>query len=422
MKMIECISLLCEMLAMLLVLHKLLHKKFCLDKITILFLLIDVVMFWMININLIPNKLQFVIYIIFIFYMWIEFQQHRIIRVIIYTIINVLIIVGLQIMVYMMLFPVHSVKMRIVLSNIIMLCIVVFAIHFGKLEKIYIYALKSNSMLSIMMIICGVLFFMLIVLSKAIESFSFLNCLLMYVIFLLILVFCQQWKSEKEKNVSKEREIRVLRQCNESFEHLINDVRSKQHGFNNQLEAIFSLQYVCNTYDELVKRQKTYISHILDENVFNKLLISKCPPVVKGFLYYKFCEAHQAGINIDYEIELRDIQKPSLEFDIQEVIGILFDNACEAVENNEDNRIVQIAVMRKKSCVNIRVENPFSYMTQSKIQEILNPGYSSKGKNRGYGLSNVKQIAKKYNGMITIENKNKQEENWFSISIELIDF
>lgn len=156
MKMIECISLLCEMLAMLLVLHKLLHKRFCLDKITILFLLIDVVMFWMININLIPNKLQFVIYIIFIFYMWIEFQQYRIIRVIIYTIINVLIIAGLQIMVYMMLFPVHSVKMRIVLSNIIMLCIVVFAIHFGKLEKMYIYALKSNSMLSIMMIICGV--------------------------------------------------------------------------------------------------------------------------------------------------------------------------------------------------------------------------------------------------------------------------
>lgn len=419
--MIDFISLLCEILAMLMVLHKLLRKKFCLNKITVVFLVFEIVLFWLINDNSIPYISQVFIYLAFFLYLWLQFKSEKVVKIIIYTVLSILIVAGTQIMVYMLLFMLQESILRIEISNIIVFCILLCVMRIYDLGKVYTYTLINNRILSILLITCGMVFVLLVLLSKSMDSFSFLNCMLIYIIFLLILVFCQQWKTERDKNLSKEREIRVLKQCNDSFEHLINDVRLKQHDFNNQLELIYSLQYVCNSYDELVRRQNECVSHIIEENHFNKLLASQCSPIVKGFLYYKFCEAYQRGINVEYQVALGDLAKFALEFDIQEIIGLLFDNACEAVDGNGENRNIYIGVVQKDNCVHIQIENPYSYITQSEIQAILKPGYSSKGNNRGYGLSNVKKLTQKYNGTILVENKSKQEQNWISFCVQLID-
>ena len=254
-----------------------------------------------------------------------------------------------------------------------------------------------------------------------VESLSFLNSLLTVMILFVVMVLCQQWKAEKERNILQEQEIRVLKQCNESFEHLIKDVRSRQHEFDNQIETIYSLQYVTDTYEELVRSQNEYAAHIINENRFHDLLMLHCSSVIKGFLYYKFSIAQERGIDISYIIKLKKFSAPSVEFDIQEIVGILFDNACEALSEETQSKKINVKIEWKEGNVKIQVENPAAYMSQKEIQYCLKQGYSNKGENRGMGLSNAGKIAKKYGSMLEIANIEKAEQNWVVVSALLKD-
>ena len=147
----------------------------------------------------------------------------------------------------------------------------------------------------------------------------------------------------------------------------------------------------------------------------------KCSSFIKGFLYYKFTVAGEKGIEIVYEINLNDFYTPFVEFDIQEIIGILFDNACEALSDETQPKKVDIKIESFEGKVNIQVKNPAEYMSQKEIQYYLKQGHSSKGENRGLGLNNAWKIVKKYDGWLEIENIEKAEQNWVAVSALLKD-
>ena len=119
------------------------------------------------------------------------------------------------------------------------------------------------------------------------------------------------------------------------------------------------------------------------------------------------------------EIKLKKFNAPSVEFDIQEIFGILFDNACEALTDGTKTKIIYVRIIAENDNVNIQVENPAEYLNQKQIQYYLKPGNSSKGLNRGLGLSNVKAIAKKYASLLEIQNVERAEQNWIVVSVLL---
>jgi two-component system sensor histidine kinase AgrC len=47
-------------------------------------------------------------------------------------------------------------------------------------------------------------------------------------------------------------------------------------------------------------------------------------------------------------------------------------------------------------------------------------GYSSKGENRGIGLSRVKELANKYEANIKVSNFWYDEENWINFTVEIV--
>lgn len=417
MEIIESISLLCEMLALLTVLHKLMGKPFKMDIYLMLFLALDVFMYRLIGREIYPDFVQVVVYIALFIYLKVHFSEEKTFKVIGSIAVSYFLVSGMQVIAYLFLARILETRSEIYSINIVIYLAVLIVFHFEEVRKTGILMMKNNKILSFVLIFCGGLFSLLVILSKAV-GLSFLNCLLIAIIVLTVLVFCQQWKAEREKNVLKEREIRMLQQYNDSFEHLLQEVRARQHEFDNQIHAIYSLQYVCESFDELVEKQNEYAKHIIKKNQFNKLLTLSCSSGIKGFLYYKFSAANEKGITVHYEIELPKLEKMSVEFDVQEVLGILLDNACEALDTVDEKEII-VAVMNRDDNVYIHTENPAAYMSQKVIQKYTKQGYSSKGKNRGFGLSNVKQIAAKYDGELAIENIDKTGQNWLSISVLL---
>lgn len=68
------------------------------------------------------------------------------------------------------------------------------------------------------------------------------------------------------------------------YEKLLDNVRIRQHGFNNQITAILGMHYVYKTYEELVKNQQDLCRIAMNDNKFNKLLWLR-NDVLAGFLF-----------------------------------------------------------------------------------------------------------------------------------------
>lgn len=417
---VESLSLFCEIMALLLVLHILMGKKFQFDVYTVSFIVFDIVLYRFIGMQILSDFMQVVIYAMFFVYLRKRFKNETFLKVAANTIISFFLVSGIQIGIYMILVVIGDIKIRIAVMEFVSFLIILLGMKIISVWKNKNQVFRYNETLKVLVLGCGVCFVVLMILCK-IVGFSFLNSLLTVMILFVVMVFCQQWKAEKERNILQEREIRVLQQCNESFEHLIKDVRSRQHEFDNQIETIYSLQYVTDTYEELVRRQNEYAAHIIKENRFHDLLMLKCSSFIKGFLYYKFTVAEEKGIEIVYEINLNDFYNPFVEFDIQEIVGILFDNACEALSDETQPKKVDIKIESFEGKINIQVKNPAEYMSQKEIQYYLKQGHSSKGENRGLGLNNAWKIVKKYDGWLEIENIEKAEQNWVAVSALLKD-
>lgn len=69
----------------------------------------------------------------------------------------------------------------------------------------------------------------------------------------------------------------------------------------------------------------------------------------------------------------------------------------------------------------ICVANISKYISKEQIIEMFKNGKSTKGKNRGLGLSKIKEYQEQYGFDILVENKEQKNKNWiyFIIIIKL---
>ena len=63
-----------------------------------------------------------------------------------------------------------------------------------------------------------------------------------------------------------------------------------------------------------------------------------------GFIYTKFVEAENNGIEIQYEISYRDSNEIVI-YDLVDIVGILLDNAIEAVTSTEVSKKISFIVV-----------------------------------------------------------------------------
>ncbi len=234
---------------------------------------------------------------------------------------------------------------------------------------------------------------------------------------LIIVLLMGWWNSSKKdiEQVEKELENNVRMQAN--FESLLEDVRMRQHEFKNHIVAIFSAHYTYKTYKKLVQAQSEYCNRLLLDNKYNNLLLIK-NNILAGFFYEKFKEVEDDAYEFEYKIHgtFVNIQMPT--YHIIEIIGILIDNAVEAIKNDAD-KLISIDAYEDDLICYFVIRNTHKYVTYTTMERWFQKGVSTKGMNRGIGLCYVKSLCEEWKCNIRCENVNVDDKNWIQFTLEM---
>lgn len=137
---------------------------------------------------------------------------------------------------------------------------------------------------------------------------------------------------------------------------------------------------------------------------------------IKGLVTTKILQAQEKNIPISIEVPelVEHIEMNTI--DLSRIIGIITDNAIEASETLED-ALIRIAFINTDSSVMFIVMNKCKE-DMPRIHELFQERFSTKGKNRGLGLSTLKEITDSTENVLldtTIEN------GYFIQKVEIIN-
>lgn len=139
---------------------------------------------------------------------------------------------------------------------------------------------------------------------------------------------------------------------------------------------------------------------------------------IKGLLTTKILQAQEKSIRISIEVPepIEKIDMPIIN--LSRVIGILLDNAIEASEKITEEPLIRIAFIKNEdTSVTFIVMNKCE-QNMHKVHTLFQENFSTKGKNRGLGLSTLKELTDSTTNVLldtTIDN------NYFIQKVEILN-
>ncbi|ARD74991.1 GHKL domain-containing protein [Staphylococcus xylosus] len=139
---------------------------------------------------------------------------------------------------------------------------------------------------------------------------------------------------------------------------------------------------------------------------------------IKGLLTTKILQAQEKNIRISIEVPepIEKIDMPIIN--LSRVIGILLDNAIEASEKITEEPLIRIAFIKNEdTSVTFIVMNKCE-QNMPKVHTLFQENFSTKGKNRGLGLSTLKELTDSTTNVLldtTIDN------NYFIQKVEILN-
>lgn len=240
---------------------------------------------------------------------------------------------------------------------------------------------------------------------------------LIYFLFLLCFMVGELQKSRLDIE-KKKTQLELNKLYYDAYDQLIMLVRERQHDTKNHINAILSMIYTTESYEELVAKQKQYCDFVMEQNEETKLLLSSGNPLVIGFLYSKIQKAKCNHIDVVYEIDMKKTDMLLPEYELVEMIGILFDNAEEALQKDgEEDKRMYVSIKQLQNRLEIVIANTSDIYEDDVTERFFESDYSNKGNGRGIGLSKLKRLVHKRNGEITVGNEKHDGKNYLTFEI-----
>lgn len=282
-----------------------------------------------------------------------------------------------------------------------MLTIIVYIFRklLRKLMEIKIYKkIDENKMIliyTILTLLCVIMVYYKATEQQIINE-SLPEGIILMIVFVMILYSLIKQKIENEKI---EEKYDKLLEFIKKYEVIIEEQRELRHESKNQLITVKSKvlnkeegKEIIKYVDSLLKDHKSYKE---DKYGMFQYLPSNG---IKGLFYYKSMEAEETGINLSIRIaekvEKSILSKLETE-DFKQLgilIGVYLDNAIEASNNTEEKKL-GIEIYKHNEDVIIIITN--TYNGEIDKESVGKVRYSTKGKNRGYGLMLVNKILSK---------------------------
>ena len=244
----------------------------------------------------------------------------------------------------------------------------------------------------------------------------FISILLFFVI-VIILISINTLREMRYKQSLEE--IETYYEYTLQIESINNEMRKFRHDYVNILTTMS--EYIReNDMDGLKTYFNDNIVPMKDNLQMNSIKINGTDNLkvraIKGLVTTKILQAQEKNIPISIEVpELIDhIEMNTV--DLSRIIGIIIDNAIEASEELED-ALIRIAFINVETSVMFIVMNKCKE-DMPKIHELFQDSFSTKGDNRGLGLTTLKDITDTTENVLldtTIEN------GYFVQKVEIIN-
>lgn len=417
--MITNICLLLEALSIALCLHYLYGEKFKLDIKTLSYLSIYMIIMTTINYYGLPKTYTIIIYPVIFLYCGMRFG-FKIKSMIVNNILYMVIDVGIQFIVSFVCSIIYKIEFfentMLLVVNCITFAIILFVLPKCRLNQISIYFQDKERIYVTALIISISATGYWLIQYKKIDGVGVFQSTILFVGVAFIGFLVIQLGKYKINAKEIETELKMQKVFADSFQGLIENIRMKQHEFDNHIHTIYSQHYMYDNYEDLVNAQKEYCHAIEQENHYNKLL-RKGNPAVLGFIYFKFLELERDGIKIGYKIHIRELEIGVPVHKIIEILGNLIKNAAEALRQRDKDRRFFIQMIETEDGFDMEVRNISDDIPLEELGRFFNKGYSSKGNERGLGLYHVKKICDEYKLNIQCANKSVDGENWLSFII-----
>lgn len=181
-------------------------------------------------------------------------------------------------------------------------------------------------------------------------------------------------------------------------------LRSNTHEFKNKLYVILGLLEFGK-----IDEAKKYIMDIGNEQsgLNQQLVYNFKDSIIAGLLLGKINSAKEQNVSVEISPDsfLDVINDNILSHSLVKVIGNLIDNAIESAKNKpEDKGFVRVYVFQGSENISISVKDNGPGITPENLLHIFERNFSTKGENRGIGLSLVAQTIKTMGGKISVES------------------
>ncbi len=176
-------------------------------------------------------------------------------------------------------------------------------------------------------------------------------------------------------------------------------MRKQRHDFMNHLQVIYSLLEL-NEPKEAIN----YIERVhTDLNKVGKIL-KTAHPAINALIAAKANDAEEAGIafNVNVSSPLEHLPLPAYE--ICRSLGNLIDNAFDALIG-QTGGLIRLSFEETSAVYRLTVSNNGPSIDQESLDRIFTAGYSTKGADRGMGLSIVSEIAGSVGGALYVDSQ-----------------
>ncbi|MDH6363734.1 two-component system sensor histidine kinase AgrC [Enterococcus sp. PF1-24] len=204
----------------------------------------------------------------------------------------------------------------------------------------------------------------------------------------------------------------------QKLETIQQDLQKMQHDYKNVAMGAYAKVEAGDLADaqEYIATQMLQMDETLQLDIKQLNQLANLQVVeLKTLIMTKIMEAEKQGVVLAIEI-LAPINKIPMEIaDLLRCSGIILDNAIEAAAMETDKQ-VNVILLKEKNQITFVVKNPISH--EIDMQRIWGAGYSTKGKNRGLGLVNLREIVRRYPD-VTLETR-VEEQSFVQILMFLL--
>ncbi|MDK2587116.1 GHKL domain-containing protein [Romboutsia sedimentorum] len=197
--------------------------------------------------------------------------------------------------------------------------------------------------------------------------------------------------------INNENRLKEINEYNNKLEKMTNEMKRFRHDYKN---ILLSMNGYIQENDMEGLRKLFYCSiEPLSKNInsynLNITSISNIKNLeLKGIVLAKLIKAEDLGIDINIST-YGNIDNININIiDLCRVIGIMLDNCIEAsLECNKPN--IDICIEKKSNCTSFLISNTYINKIDN-IADLFKQDISTKGANRGIGLSNLNEILDNY--------------------------